>query len=91
MFNKIDLIRLVQESQNCSLVAAERTVDLVLDTVKKEVKTNGKVSIGGFGIFKKVAVKPRNARNPKTGDSVKVVAHNKVKFVASKSFKEFIR
>lgn len=91
MVNKIALIRKIQEVDNCSFAQAERILDAVLDTIKAEVKNAGKVSIGGFGIFKSGKVKAREARNPKTGDKVKVVAHNKVKFTVSKAFKEFVK
>lgn len=91
MVNKIALINKIQEVDNCSFAQAERILDTVLNTIKNEVKNAGKVSIGGFGIFKSAKVKARDARNPKTGEKVKVVAHNKVKFTAGKALKEFVK
>jgi hypothetical protein len=46
------------------------------------------VSVAGFGKFSKKAKPARMARNPKTGEQVKVAASNAVKFTVAKAFKE---
>jgi len=90
MFNKQNLIDVVHSDNGGSRAGAERTVDLVLETIKAEVNAGKKVSLAGFGIFTKKEMSAKTARNPRTGETVNVPAQNKAKFVPAKSFKEFI-
>lgn len=90
MFNKQNLIDEVHAENGGSRAGAERTVDVVLNSIKKQVKSGNKVSLAGFGIFTQKAVKGRNGRNPRTGEAVKIEPYNKVKFAPAKGFKEFI-
>jgi DNA-binding protein HU-beta len=88
--NKQDLIQIVHADNGGSRAGAERLVDLVFNTIKERVKSSEKVSIAGFGIFTAKSMKSRDARNPRTGESVKVPSHTKAKFVPAKKFKQFI-
>lgn len=90
MFNKQNLIDEVHKENGGSRAGAERVVDLVLNTVKEQVKEGNKVSLAGFGIFNSKQVKGRVGRNPRTGESVKVAPRTKVKFTPAKGFKEFV-
>lgn len=90
MFNKQNLVDVVHEENGGSRAGAERTVDLVLETIKDQVHGGEKVSLAGFGIFTKKDMKAKTARNPRTGEPVKVPAHSKAKFVPAKGFKELI-
>jgi len=90
MFNKQNLIDEVHKEHGGSRAGAERVVELVLSTVREQVKAGKKVSLAGFGIFTSKDVKGRVGRNPRTGESVKVAARTKIKFAPAKSFKEFV-
>ncbi len=72
-------------------VQAEEVVDGMFDAIVMTLKKGGEVSIAGFGIF---SVKPRAARmarNPKTGEAVKVAATKVPKFRASKALKDAVK
>ena len=56
----------------------------ILEGVKSSLGHGHNVELRGFGAFKVKAVPARMARNPKTGASVKVAAHRRVSFKASK-------
>lgn len=88
--NKQDLIEIVHAENGGSRAGAERIVDLVFNTIKERVKKGQRVSLAGFGIFSSKVMKSRVARNPRTGESVKVPSHTKAKFAPSKKFKQFI-
>lgn len=90
MFNKQKLSEEVHSVLGGTKVQAEGIVETVFASIRNAVLKGEKVSIAGFGIFTKKAVKGRNGRNPKTGESVKVQPRNKVRFTPAKSFKEFI-
>jgi nucleoid DNA-binding protein len=47
-------------------------VDSFLDAVKKSLIEGNHIEIRGFGTFKLKIRKPRNGRNPKTGETVPV-------------------
>jgi DNA-binding protein HU-beta len=55
------------------------------------LKKGGEVSVAGFGIFSVKARAARTARNPRTGESVKVAAMNVPKFRAAKALKDTVK
>jgi DNA-binding protein HU-beta len=90
--NKADLIEKVYDSGEFqSKAGAERAVELVFESIKESVRNGDKVSIAGFGIFQKKEFSARDARNPRTGEMVKVAAHGRVKFAPALAFKELVK
>ena len=72
-------------------VQAEQVMDTLIDTVGKELKKGGEVSIAGLGIFSVKRRAARQARNPRTGESVSVPAMNVPKFRAAKALKDAVK
>lgn len=72
----------------------KKEVSLFLDELGSlayaETKKSGKFTLPGFGILKLQKRKARLARNPATGEEVKVPAKTVVKFTVSKVCKETI-
>ena len=61
---------------------------IILDQIKKALKKkDGKLTLVGFGTFRKVRRKARKGRNPQTGEQIKIKASNTVKFNASQTLK----
>ncbi len=60
--------------------------NLILKTLKKE----NKIKLDGLGVFQLKDRKARLARNPRTGEMVKVAAKRVVKFRVVKSLKEAV-
>ena len=52
--------------------SATAALDAVLSEIQNAVTMGDKVSITGFGVFEKRVRAARTARNPRTGESVKV-------------------
>ena len=69
--NKADLVQAV-EARLGSRKAATEAVEVVLETIVREVAKGNRVSLTGFGTFEKVARAPRTGRNPRTGETVKI-------------------
>ncbi|RJQ68376.1 HU family DNA-binding protein [Pseudonocardiaceae bacterium YIM PH 21723] len=65
-------------------------VDSVVDVIVRAVHSGDKVTITGFGVFEKRERAARVARNPRTGESVKVKKTNVPAFRAGTLFKEVI-
>lgn len=89
--NKAALVELVHSKVNGTKVQAEEIVESIIDGIIKTLKKGDEVSIAGLGIF---SVKPRAARmarNPKTGEAVKVAATRVPKFRAAKALKDAVK
>lgn len=71
--------------------SAEDVVDLIFDTIARELKNGGEVTIAGFGSFAVKERKAREARNPRTGETVHVPVTKAPKFRPGKALKEAVR
>ena len=85
---KAELIKKMAKDAGITMVAAGKAFESFLDGLKSGLKTrNSKVTLVGFGTFKKVYRKTRMGRNPQTGEKIKIKGRNAVTFKASKNFK----
>jgi len=66
----------------------EFAVKVILDTLSATLARGGRVEIRGFGTFALNYRPPRQGRNPKTGDKVKVPAKYVPHFKAGKELRE---
>ena len=89
--NKADFIAAVAEKGDITKKAAGEAVNLVLDTVVDTLKKGEDISLVGFGKFHVVDVPEREARNPKTGETMTVAAHKAPKFKYASNVKAEIR
>jgi len=69
--SKIRLIDQIAATENVEKTAAERMIDTVFGALPAALG-QGKVIIPGFGIFDRVVRKGKMARNPRTGEPVRV-------------------
>lgn len=88
--NKKDLVEKVHEIAGGTKVMAEQIVDAIIDSIIMTLKKGNDVSIAGLGIFAVKARAARTARNPRTGDMVKVPATKAPKFRAAKALKDAV-
>src|SRR5215831_18267555 len=70
--------------------SATMALDAVLTEIQNAVTKGDKVSIIGFGVFEKRVRAARTARNPRTGESVKVKKTSVPAFRPGASFKELV-
>ncbi len=70
--------------------AATSALDAVLEEIQRAVSKGVKVSIAGFGVFEKRVRGARTARNPRTGEAVKVKKTSVPAFRAGQSFKDVV-
>ncbi|MDT5025353.1 MAG: DNA-binding protein HU-beta [Micromonosporaceae bacterium] len=70
--------------------AATAALDAVLAEIQNAVTKGDKVSITGFGVFEKRVRAARTARNPRTGESVKVKKTSVPAFRPGVNFKELV-
>jgi DNA-binding protein HU-beta len=70
--------------------SATAALDAVLTEIQNAVTKGDKVSITGFGVFEKRVRAARTARNPRTGESVKVKKTSVPAFRPGASFKDLV-
>src|SRR5919112_1170980 len=69
---------------------ATAALDAVLSEIQNAVTKGDKVSITGFGVFEKRVRAARTARNPRTGEAVKVKKTSVPAFKAGAGFKDMV-
>lgn len=88
--NKAGIVEKVHAIIGSTKVQAEQVVDAVFDNIISTLRSGDEVSVAGFGIFSAKQRAARTARNPRTGEMVKVDAMKVAKFRAAKALKEAI-
>ena len=89
--NKTELVAAVAEKTGLSKKDAEKAVKAVFDTVEETLKNGDKVQLIGFGTFEVRERAEKVARNPRTGDAVKVPASKVPAFKAGAALKSAIK
>jgi len=84
------LITQIQKGTGCSTKAATDTLNDVIATVTASLKKNQKVQLTGFGTFAVSKRSARKARNPATGESIRVKASKSVRFRPGQTLKRSI-
>ena len=84
--NKGDLIIAVAKDLGSSKAMAEKAVNSVLDSIKKNVKKG--VNIIGFGSFSVGTRKARTGRNPQTGEPIQIKGARVPGFKPGKALKD---
>lgn len=84
--NKSDFVAKVAEKAEITKTDARFVIDIVFDCLKDSLKKeDDKYTQIGFGTFKVEKRKARTAKNPRTGEPVKIKAKKVVKFKPSKN------
>ena len=82
---KTELIEKVAKDSGITKAAAGKAVQSFLEGVTQGLKNrDSRVTLVGFGTFKKTYRKTRWGRNPQTGEKIKIKGRNAVTFKASK-------
>ena len=88
--NKAQFIAALAPHFNDSKREAAHAVDIVFDTITRTMARGEDVMINDFGKFKKVDRKARMGRNPFTGETIKIKASKKARFLPAKGLKDVI-
>lgn len=91
MVNKVSIVDAVHAKLGGTKVQSEMAVDTVIDFIVNSLKKSEEVSIAGLGIFAVKRRAAREARNPRTGETVQVAAMNVPKFRPAKALKEAVK
>ena len=90
--NKNELIEFITSKAKTGVSKAQITeiVDLTFAGIETELKNGGEARFVGFGTFKTARREAGTGRNPRTGETIKIAASNRVKFTPGKELKEAV-
>ena len=88
--NKAQFIAYVAPHFGDNKKEAARAIDIVFDSIVRNISKGEDVMINDFGKFKKVDRAARKGRNPFTGETIQIKASKKVRFLPAKALKEVI-
>ena len=89
--NKQGLVDVVHAKLGGTRTSAEELVDSMFDSIVSTLKKGEEVSIAGLGIFSTKVRAARQARNPRTGESISVPSMRVPKFRPAKGLKEAVK
>jgi DNA-binding protein HU-beta len=88
--NKTELIDYIAAEADISKTAAGRAIEALMSGVTGTLRQGGTVTLVGFGTFTVAVRAERMARNPRTGESIKVKKSRVPKFRPGKSLKDAV-
>ncbi|MGH2821309.1 MAG: HU family DNA-binding protein [Actinomycetota bacterium] len=88
--NKAELIDSVANTTGESKRVVSDILDAAVSQIQKSVKKGEKVTLPGFGTFERRQRSARTARNPQTGEPIKVKASKVPAFKPGTGFKTFV-
>jgi DNA-binding protein HU-beta len=87
---KADIVDVIASATGLTKVETEAVVDGFISTVINSLKEGKNIEIRGFGSFKVKKRRGRMARNPRTGEQVRVEEHYVPLFKVSKELKSLV-
>jgi DNA-binding protein HU-beta len=88
--NKRELIETVSSKAEITKKEADSVVNATLDAIIEGLVKEGKVIIPGFGSFEVRSKTAREARNPRTGEKIKIAAKKAPAFKPGKAMKDAV-
>ena len=88
--NKRELIETVSSKAEITKKEADAVVNVTLDAIIEGLAKEGKVIIPGFGSFEVRNKTAREARNPRTGEKIKIAAKRAPAFKPGKAMKDAV-
>lgn len=89
--NKQGIVEAVHGKLGGTKVQAEEVVDVVIDSIVTTLRKGGEVSVAGLGIFSTKTRAARQARNPRTGETISVPSMRVPKFRPAKALKDAVK
>jgi integration host factor subunit beta len=84
---KAELVEIIANETGVSKKDTAEIVELIMDNIGRALVAGDRIELRGFGSFKVKTRGARQARNPRTGDSVSVPAKRVPFFKASNELK----
>ena len=89
--NKQELIEKIAKDTGATKTHAAAALESALDGITKSLKKGNPITFVGFGTFKTSVRKARTARNPRTGEPIKIAKRRVPRFTAGKALKDLVK
>lgn len=89
--NKAELVKAVAEKAGVAVTDAGAVVGALVDVVAEALVRREEVVLVGFGTFKVAERAERVARNPQTGETIRIPASHVPVFKAGKGLKDAVK
>ena len=89
--NKQELIEKVVKETGATKALAGKVLESAMENSGKTLKKGDSITFVGFGTFKTSIRKARTARNPRTGEPIKIAKRRVPRFTAGKALKDLVK
>ena len=89
--NKQELIEKVVKETGATKALAGKVLESAMENIGKTLKKGDTITFVGFGTFKTSVRKARTARNPRTGEAIKIAKRRVPRFSAGKALKDLVK
>jgi DNA-binding protein HU-beta len=89
--NKQDLIAKIAKDTGATKTLVATILAAEQDLIGKTLKKGDSIAFVGFGTFKVSVRKARMARNPRTGEAIKIAKRRVPRFTPGKALKDLVR
>ena len=89
--NKRDLIAQIAQDTGATKISAAAAVDSLLATITRALTKGDAITFVGFGTFRTTHRRARVAKNPRTGDAIRIPRRRVVRFTAGKALRTAVR
>lgn len=87
---KAELCRMVAKKTKLTQRETAEVIDALAATIEESLVKGKKVQLIGFGLFEVKKCAERKGRNPRTGEALRIPAHNRPSFKAGKKLRDAI-
>ncbi|MCP2597627.1 HU family DNA-binding protein, partial [Candidatus Aminicenantes bacterium AC-335-G13] len=77
--NKRDIIEKIAEDSGITKEQAVKVINSIFNGIENALSRGEKVTLSGFGSFSVIRRKERKARNPRTGEIIKIPSKKAIK------------
>ena len=77
---KKDMAKSIAEELGLTAIVVKEVIQKVFDSITETLVEEGRIELRNFGVFEVKKRKPREARNPRTGEAVMVPERRGVRF-----------
>ena len=89
--NKQDLVAKIAQDTGATKASVAAAVESLLAGITRALKKGDAITVVGFGTFKTTQRRARVAKNPRTGDAIKIPKRRVVRFTAGKALRNAVR
>ena len=84
---KVELVDAIAKKAGLTKADATRALDVTIEVIAEALEKGDRVPLVGFGTFGVSKRDARSARNPRTGETIKIAARKAVTFKAGTALK----